>query len=135
IIVNQERIQHDIINNVYTIPSVIIIGKTYIVDPSIRICTCITVFGRSPCKHQAAIVIKYHKGLFNYFSAFSIDDCITYHYIACETIAKDSTFYTSLRASIILENSQITKENVDLASEDIHKDTLTADSDNCATIW
>ncbi|CAG8827355.1 25117_t:CDS:2, partial [Gigaspora margarita] len=42
------------------------------------------------------------------------------------TVAKDSIFYASLRAPIVLENSQITKENVDLASEDIHKDKPTA---------
>ncbi|KAF0467424.1 hypothetical protein F8M41_026018 [Gigaspora margarita] len=53
------------------------------------------------------------------------------------TVTKDSTFYASLRAPIVLKNSQITKENVNLASEDIHKDTKdtpTSNSDNCATI-
>ncbi|CAG8734696.1 25885_t:CDS:2 [Racocetra persica] len=110
------------------------VSKTYIVDLSIGTYTYVAVLGGSPCKHQAAVVIKYHEGSFNYFSALSIDDCMTYYYIACKTVAKDSTFYAALRAPIVLENSQITKKNINLASEDIHEDTLTVDGDNCATI-
>ncbi|CAG8740175.1 5273_t:CDS:1, partial [Dentiscutata heterogama] len=53
------------------------------------------------------------------------------------TIAKDFTFYVSLRASVIVENGQTTNndkvvQNVDLTSENINASTV--DSGDCATI-
>jgi hypothetical protein len=81
--VNQEQIKYDIINNVYIVPSVTTVGNFYIVDPSIGTCTCPAALGGSPCKHQAAVAIKYHEGSFNFIPALSIDDCMNYRYIAC----------------------------------------------------
>ena len=81
--VNQEEIQYDIIHNTYIVPSVTTINKFYIVDPSIGTCTCPAALGGSPCKHQAAVAIKYSEGSFNFVFALSIEDCLTYRYIAC----------------------------------------------------
>ncbi|CAG8835441.1 29365_t:CDS:1, partial [Racocetra persica] len=39
--------------------------------------------GGSPCKHQAVVAIKYHSGSFNYIVALTLEDCMTYRYIAC----------------------------------------------------
>ncbi|KAF0507183.1 hypothetical protein F8M41_019025 [Gigaspora margarita] len=57
--------------------------------------------GGSPCKHQAVVAIKYHSGSFNYIAALTLEDCMTYRYIACGTIVEDPTFYASLRAPIV----------------------------------
>ncbi|CAG8804776.1 42384_t:CDS:2 [Gigaspora margarita] len=35
------------------------------------------------CKHQAVVAIKYHSGSFNYIAALTLEDCMTYRYIAC----------------------------------------------------
>ncbi|CAG8695370.1 10695_t:CDS:2, partial [Scutellospora calospora] len=86
----------------------------------------------SPCKHQAAIAIKYHERSFNFISALSMDDYITYRYIACKynlkgTVTKDSTFYASLHALIALENSQITKKAIQY--EDLTFKNMSNDND------
>ncbi|CAG8750923.1 31263_t:CDS:2, partial [Racocetra persica] len=88
------------------VPSVTTASKFYTVDPSIGTCICFAVLGGSPCKHQAAVAIKYHEGSFNFIPALSIDDCMIYRYIACGTVANDSAFYASLRAPLMAENSQ-----------------------------
>ncbi|CAG8683890.1 32555_t:CDS:2, partial [Racocetra persica] len=81
------------------------VGKTYTVDPSIGTCTCIAALGGSPCKHQAAIAVKYHEG----------------------TVAKDSTFYASLYTPIMQENNQRTEKVIQNIDPDSNKDMPTAD--------
>ncbi|CAG8833946.1 8812_t:CDS:2, partial [Racocetra persica] len=128
---NQKEIQCDISNKVYIIPSTTTVSKTYTVDPSIRTYTCIAMLGGLPCKHQATVAVKYHEALFNFIFALSIDNYMTYRYIACRTIAKDSTFYASLRTPIMQKNTQMTEkviQNVDLIYNDSNNDIPTADS-------
>ncbi|CAG8544093.1 2936_t:CDS:2 [Cetraspora pellucida] len=59
-----------------------------------------------------------------------MNDCIVYRYIACGTVAKDSTFYASLCASIVLENIQVTKKDVqnDLTSKGLNNNAPIADN-------
>ncbi|CAG8675770.1 20461_t:CDS:2, partial [Racocetra persica] len=55
--------------------------------------------GRSPCKHQAVVAIKYHSG----------------------TIAEDPTFYASLRALIVSgfsHNNEINHQNMNTLNVD-----------------
>lgn len=82
-IVNQQEIKHDDINNIYIVPSVTKPGQFYIVDPSIGTCTCPAALGGTPCKHQAAVVIKYQIESLDFIFALSINDCMIYRYIAC----------------------------------------------------
>ncbi|CAG8562687.1 15315_t:CDS:2, partial [Cetraspora pellucida] len=106
------------------------VSKFYTVDPSIGTCICFAVLGRSLCKYQAAVVIKYHKGSFNFISAFFIDDYIVYRYIAYETVANDSVFYTSLHVPLMTKNSQMIIKPI----QDI-QDTLQSLDEDAPTVY
>ncbi|CAG8846624.1 14359_t:CDS:2, partial [Racocetra persica] len=95
----------------------------------------------SPCKHQAAVAIKYHERSFNFIPALSINDCMDYHYIACGTVAQDFSFYASLRAPAIFENNKMNmhNENTNAGADINHQDSnidistvndITCDSNN-----
>ncbi|CAG8744743.1 2460_t:CDS:2, partial [Dentiscutata heterogama] len=96
--INLQKIQYNSQTGLYTVPSAST-NKFYIVDTSIGTCTCPVALGRAPCKHQAAVAVKYHAWSFDYIPALSLDDCVKYNYIACGTIVEDPTFFASLRAS------------------------------------
>ncbi|CAG8764589.1 13638_t:CDS:2, partial [Cetraspora pellucida] len=52
---------------------------------------------------------------FNYIAALTLENCMTYRYIACGTIAEDPTFYASLCAPIVSGfsyNNEINHQNM-----------------------
>ncbi|RIB01169.1 hypothetical protein C2G38_1038420 [Gigaspora rosea] len=114
--IDQQKIYFDNSSNTYVVPSANT-DESYIVDPSVGTCTCLAALGGTPCKHQAAVAIKYQAGSFNFIPALSLDDCVTYRYIACGMVAEDPAFYAPLRAFSGEQNSEITnKRGIDITS-------------------
>ncbi|RIB09601.1 hypothetical protein C2G38_2208495 [Gigaspora rosea] len=106
--IDQQKIYFDNSSNTYVVPSANT-DESYIVDPSV---------GTS--------------GSFNFIPALSLDDSVTYRYIARGMVAEDPAFYAPLRAFSGEQNSEITnKRGIDITS---HQGIETLEDDMSARI-
>ncbi|CAG8619282.1 4414_t:CDS:2, partial [Scutellospora calospora] len=80
----------------FDVPSTTVAGTIYIVDPTIGTCSCFVSISGSPCKHQAAIALKFQEGTSNFIDTFTIDDRMNYFYIATGLLIQERSFYASL---------------------------------------
>ncbi|CAG8477470.1 14558_t:CDS:2 [Gigaspora margarita] len=84
----------------FNVPSASKTGVMYIVDPTIGICSCFAGISGAPCKHQAAIAIKFQEGTNNFIDMLTIDNRMDYFYIATGSIVRERSFYASLHRQI-----------------------------------
>jgi hypothetical protein len=54
----------------------------YIVNSEIRTCTCPVGVSGAPCKHQGAVLTKYHIATLNFLPSLKPEDRMVYAYIA-----------------------------------------------------
>ncbi|RIB19380.1 hypothetical protein C2G38_2182064 [Gigaspora rosea] len=97
-------------DNEYLVPSTNENSNTnYIVNSEIGICSCPVGMSDAPCKHQEAVVSKFHISIFNFIPSLTPNDCAIYTYIALGYINlnQDRLFYVSLHARPMLQNQEI----------------------------
>ena len=80
--VNANSIQKTAVNNEFLVPSVQDIRISYIVNSEIGICTCPVGISDAPCKHQGAVVMKYHIAILNFIPSLTPGDRMIYGYVA-----------------------------------------------------
>ena len=80
--VDASSIQKTNIKYEYSVPSTQNTGIFYTVNSEIRTCSCPVGINGAPCKHQGAVAIKFHISTFNFLLSLTLNDRITYTYIA-----------------------------------------------------
>ncbi|CAG8843645.1 24720_t:CDS:2, partial [Racocetra persica] len=96
--VNQDEIQKTNIDNEFLVPSTKQTnGLFYIVNSKIGTCSCSIRITSTSCKHQGAALMKFYVSTFNFIPSLTLNDRITYTYIAFGNVANNRSFYTSLR--------------------------------------
>ncbi|GBB89645.1 hypothetical protein RclHR1_01640007 [Rhizophagus clarus] len=70
----------------------------YVVNSEIGVYSYHVGMSGAPCKHQGAVLVKYHISIFNFIPSFVPDDRMIYTYIALGYIAKEKSLYASLYA-------------------------------------
>ena len=103
--VNQNKIVFTGVEHMYHVQSTANMDTFYIVDSNIGICTCPKGNAGGPCKHQAAVAIKFHQSSINYIPSLSLDDRMCYTYIAQGICVMDKSFYVKFHAEIKTKNS------------------------------
>ncbi|CAB4431809.1 unnamed protein product [Rhizophagus irregularis] len=107
--VDQNKIVSANIEHMYYVQSTSKSDTFYIVDSNIGICTCPKGNAGGPCKHQAAVAVKFHQSSINYIPSLSLDDRMCYTYIAQGICVMDKSFYVKFHAEIktkdFLENN------------------------------
>ncbi|RIB06117.1 hypothetical protein C2G38_2217937 [Gigaspora rosea] len=75
----------------------------------------------APCKHQGAVLVKFHISMFNFILSLKPDNHTVYAYIALGYSAQDKSFYALLHANPILQNQEpeeLDKENKEIEEID-----------------
>ena len=54
----------------------------YVVNSEIGTCTCPIGMTGAPCKHQGAVLVKFHISMFNFLPSLTSNDRMVYAYIA-----------------------------------------------------
>ena len=103
--VDQNKIVSTGIEHMYYVQSTVKLDTFYIVDSNIGICTCPKGNAGGPCKHQAAVAIKFHQSSINYIPSLSLDDRMCYTYIAQGICVMDKSFYVKFHAKVKTKNS------------------------------
>ncbi|GES84202.1 hypothetical protein GLOIN_2v1883854 [Rhizophagus clarus] len=104
--VNTDFIQKSTISNEFFVPSIQNNEFFYIVNSKIGVCTCLVGMNGAPCKHQGAVVMKFHISMFNFIPSLMANDRKIYSYIALGCVAKNNSFYASLRAGPIPQDQE-----------------------------
>ena len=89
----------------YYVQSTANVDAFYIIDSNISICTCPKGNAGGPCKHQAAVAIKFHQSSINYIPSLSLNDRMCYTYIAQGICVMDKSFYVKFHAEVKTKNS------------------------------
>ena len=103
--VNQNAIVSTGVEHMYYVQSTANVDTFYIVDSNIGICTCPKGNAGGPCKHQAAVAIKFHQSSINYIPSLSLNDRMCYTYIAQGICVMDKSFYVKFHAEVKTKNS------------------------------
>jgi len=81
--VDKDSIQSTTVDNEYLVPSVNKdSGLIYIVNNTIRICSCPIRISETPYKYQGTVIVKFHIGMINFLPSLSLDDCMIFSFIA-----------------------------------------------------
>ncbi|GET02902.1 transposable element Tc1 transposase [Rhizophagus clarus] len=75
-------------------------------NSEIGVCTCPVGMNSAPCKHQKAVAMKFHISMFNFIPSLTANDHKIYSYIAFGCVAKNNSFYASLRAGPIPQDQE-----------------------------
>ncbi|GBC02321.1 hypothetical protein RclHR1_04570008 [Rhizophagus clarus] len=104
--VNTDFIQKSTISNEFFVPSTQNNEFFYIVNSKIEVYTCLVGMNGASCKHQGAVVMKFHISMFNFISSLTANDRKVYSYITLECVAKNNSFYASLQAGPIPQDQE-----------------------------
>ena len=80
--VDANAIQETNVENEFLVPSTKNTGILYTVNSDIGVCSCLVGMSGAPCKHQGAVLVKYHISIFNFIPSLTPDDRMIYSYIA-----------------------------------------------------
>ncbi|CAG8663417.1 10514_t:CDS:2 [Funneliformis caledonium] len=80
--INMDAIQKTCVDNEFLVLSIKDANTFYIVNSEIGVCSCPVGMTGTPCKHQGAVSMKYHLSNFNFILSLTLNDRITYAYIA-----------------------------------------------------
>ncbi|RIB11550.1 hypothetical protein C2G38_2203125 [Gigaspora rosea] len=125
---NLEGIQRREDGITYDVPSTTVDGKMYIVDPTIGTCSCFVGISGSPCKHQAAIALKFQEGTSNFIDTLTINDRINYFYLATGSVIQERSFYASLRSQTNATFNDNTVDQLKIQKSAIPKSTASTEA-------
>ena len=80
--VDTNFIQKTSVENEFSVLSTSQDDLFYTVNSEIGACTCPVGMTGAPCKHQGAVVMKFHVAILNFLPSFTPDDRINFTYIA-----------------------------------------------------
>ncbi|CAG8773372.1 37186_t:CDS:2 [Gigaspora margarita] len=117
--IDPNSIQKTNMENEYLVPSTKENnGTNYIVNSEIGVCSCSIGMSSALCKHQGAVVAKFHVSIFNFIPSLTLDDRAIYAYIALGYITQNKSFYASLYTQPIVRNQEIlcTRDKVKISN-------------------
>jgi len=79
--INMNTIQKSSLENEFYVESVQNTNTFYIVNSEIGICICLISMMGAPCKHQDAVLVKFHISIFNFLSSLTSNDRMIYAYV------------------------------------------------------
>jgi len=80
--IDENSIQKTTIKDEYLVPSTKESGFFYIVNSAIGTCSCPVGITGSPCKHQGAVLMKFHIAILNFIPSLTPNDRMIFTYIA-----------------------------------------------------
>ncbi|CAG8648451.1 3921_t:CDS:2 [Dentiscutata erythropus] len=79
----------------------------YTVNSEFGICSCLVGMSGALCKHQSAVLAKFHISMFNFILSLKPDNRAIYAHIALGYIAQDMFFYASLYTQPALQTQEV----------------------------
>jgi hypothetical protein len=148
--VDMNNIKKSNVENKYFVVSTQNSNLTYIVNSEIGICSCPVGINGAPCKHQGAVLAKFHITTLNFLPSLTSNDRMLYAYIAFGKqvkkkhfnfeflinyifslgyTAKDSSFYASLHTKFVQQDQDqqdqvVSQTEMEISNSNIIEDRL-----------